>query len=461
MILAGSNASISFVTRRETSAYHENCCGADCRFDALMRRQLELHALFQAAPARARILVVRRDWAATVGMGNRMRNDAMALVLAMHLDRALLFAECAYEGHAAKRGLPNCSTPHLDYSNVMGLPAEIATATFGPREAAALAAAGQVERYAGAEGCDRLHPALGTRVASRGARDRKSALVLCHRRRLLSLLKMNTTWLTISHYQNNVPSLSERIIRSDRAAACIKKCARFVTLQPRGAALALLRETTGLAVRIDSATRIGAIHVRTGTADSSNSACASISTEQGLAAVDACFRSRRIAGRTISGRIGNIRHCRTQPLFAALPLSRMAAAIKKTCDAALFVSDHAVVSGLLNAAQVTPEHMSLAALIPGALKGSDSVTGHSSRLTTRSTFARLTLRAAVEFYLLSMAHVFVQTTASAFTHLAHERGQFYGQDFVQLHVRGGAKQLCRALGADVLGRTECEQCADA
>ena len=248
MILAGSNASISFVTRRETSAYHENCCGADCRFDALMRRQLELHALFQAAPARARILVVRRDWAATVGMGNRMRNDAMALVLAMHLDRALLFAECAYEGHAAKRGLPNCSTPHLDY-DVMGLPAEIATTTFGQGRLRRSQPQGKWSDTR-AEGCDRCISTWDSRC-EQGARD-ESALVLCHRRHLLSLLKMNTTWLTISHDQNNV-----RVFRSASLEAIVlrhaSKCARFVTLQPRGAALALLRETTGLAVRIDSA----------------------------------------------------------------------------------------------------------------------------------------------------------------------------------------------------------------
>ena len=98
MFQAGT-AGISFVTRREAAAYQGSCCGA-CSFDERMRRQLELHALYEEAPSNARVLVVRRDGAMTIGMGNRMSNDARALLIAMHLDRALLFAECAYDGVA-------------------------------------------------------------------------------------------------------------------------------------------------------------------------------------------------------------------------------------------------------------------------------------------------------------------------------------------------------------------------
>ena len=98
MFQAGT-AGISFVTRREAAAYQGSCCGA-CSFDQRMRRQLELHALYEEAPSNARVLVVRRDGAMTIGMGNRMSNDARALLIAMHLDRALLFAECAYDGVA-------------------------------------------------------------------------------------------------------------------------------------------------------------------------------------------------------------------------------------------------------------------------------------------------------------------------------------------------------------------------
>ena len=111
MFQAGT-AGISFVTRREAAAYQGSCCGA-CSFDQRMRRQLELHALYEEAPSNARVLVVRRDGAMTIGMGNRMSNDARALLIAMHLDRALLFAECAYDGVASRLGLPSCSTPHL------------------------------------------------------------------------------------------------------------------------------------------------------------------------------------------------------------------------------------------------------------------------------------------------------------------------------------------------------------
>ena len=146
MFQAGSGTSgISFVTRREAAAYERSCCGA-CSFDQRMRRQLELHALYEEAPSKARVLVVRRDGAMTVGMGNRMNSDARALLIAMHLDRALLFAECAYDGVASRLGLPSCSTPHLDYSSVMSLPHEVATVTFGRQEARALAAAGHLTR---------------------------------------------------------------------------------------------------------------------------------------------------------------------------------------------------------------------------------------------------------------------------------------------------------------------------
>ena len=66
MFQAGSGtAGISFVTRREAAAYERSCCGA-CSFDQRMRRQLELHALYEEAPSKARVLVVRRDGAMTV-----------------------------------------------------------------------------------------------------------------------------------------------------------------------------------------------------------------------------------------------------------------------------------------------------------------------------------------------------------------------------------------------------------
>ena len=109
----------------------------------------------------------------------------------------------------------------------------------------------------------------------------------------------------------------------------------------------------------------------------------------------------------------------------------MAAALNRKCDATLFVSDHADFSSLLNGAQATPApklgsglrctltptnpsdvqatpaRQSLAVLLPSTLKGNDSVTGHSSTSTSSAAFAKLTLRAVVEFYLLSMAHVLV------------------------------------------------------
>ena len=66
----------------------------------------------------------------------------------------------------------------------------------------------------------------------------------------------------------------------------------------------------------------------------------------------------------------------------------MAAALSRECDAALYVSDHADISALLNGAQATPARQSLAALLPPALKGNDSVTGHSSTRTSRAAFAR-------------------------------------------------------------------------
>ncbi len=59
----------------------------------------------------------------------------------------------------------------------------------------------------------------------------------------------------------------------------------------------MLRETAGLAARLDAAARIGAIHIRTGAADGMVRECASISAEEGLQGglrgVDACFASRR------------------------------------------------------------------------------------------------------------------------------------------------------------------------
>jgi hypothetical protein len=57
--------------------------------------------------------------------------------------------------------------------------------------------------------------------------------------------------------------------------------------------LAVLRESAGLAARLDAAARIGAIHIRTGAADGRLRECASISAEVGLRGVDACFASRR------------------------------------------------------------------------------------------------------------------------------------------------------------------------
>ena len=58
------------------------------------------------------------------------------------------------------------------------------------------------------------------------------------------------------------------------------------------------------------------------------------------------------------------------------------------------------------------------------------------------------LRAAVEFYLLSMAHVLVQTLPSVYASLAHQRGALCGQtSCVELFAHDGAKQLCRALGS--------------
>ena len=98
--------------------------------------------------------------------------------------------------------------------------------------------------------------------------------------------------------------------------------------------------------------------------------------------------------------------------------------------------------------QATPTSKSLAALLPPVLKGNDSVTGHSSTRTSSEAFARLTLRAAVEFYMLSMVHVLVQTLPSVYAWLAHQRGALCGQtSFVELFAHDGAKQLCRALGS--------------
>ena len=173
MFQAGTDG-ISFVTRREAAAYQGSCCGT-CSFDQRMRRQLELHAVYEEAPTKARVLVVRRDGAMTVGMGNRMSNDARALLIAMHLDRALLFAECAYDGVASRLGLPSCSTPHLDYSSVMSLPREVATVTFGRKEAAAFTAAGHVEQLIfpperpRKEACEGLGVQAGSRYSSKKA----------------------------------------------------------------------------------------------------------------------------------------------------------------------------------------------------------------------------------------------------------------------------------------------------
>ena len=116
-----------------------------------------------------------------------------------------------------------------------------------------------------------------------------------------------------------------------------------------------------------------------------------------------------------------------------------------------------------NGAQVTPPPKSLAALLPPVLKANNSVTGHSSTRTSGAAFARLTLRAAVEFYLLSMAHILVQTLPSVYAYLAHKRGLFCGQtSFVQLFVRDGAQQLCRVLGSSPLGaalESACTECS--
>ena len=113
--------------------------------------------------------------------------------------------------------------------------------------------------------------------------------------------------------------------------------------------------------------------------------------------------------------------------------------------------------------QATPTPKSLAALLPPVLKGNDSVTGHSSSRTSSEAFARLTLRAAVEFYLLSMAHVLVQTLPSVYALLAHQRGALCGQtSFVELFAHDGAKQLCRVLGSSPRGaalKSACTECS--
>ena len=79
------------------------------------------------------------------------------------------------------------------------------------------------------------------------------------------------------------------------------------------------------------------------------------------------------------------------------------------------------------------------------------------------TYARLTLRAAVEFYLLSMAHVLVQTLPSVFSWLAHQRGALCGQTaFVELFAHDGAAQLCRTLARSAPGtplESACAECS--
>lgn len=399
----------------------------------------------------------------------------MALVLAMHLDRALLFAQCAYDNEI-HRGLPNCSQPHLDYSSVVGLP-EVSTAAFGLREAAMLTAAGQSEVRAGDSTCDHLKPPLRTRLSSKLLAETSAKWKRCERSRLLSVssTSANVSWLTMSLYHHrHVTSLARQALQSEGgAAACITRCARFMTLQPRGPALDVLHSTAGLAPRIDAATRIGAIHVRTGMADGESKAdygpCHSIpehgmimgpGLSSGIQAVDSCLASRGISGRGSTGLVGQGQRCRTKPLFEALPLSRMASAINVTCDAVLYVSDHAGFATVLNGGEVTPRRKSLLALLPASLRTGDTLRGHSSRATSSATFGRLTLRAAIEFYLMSMAHVFVQTTPSSFAGLAHERGEFCGQDFfVPLHLHGGANTLCSTLGSDLLGSSTCAECS--
>ena len=229
---------ISFVTRREAAAYQESCCGA-CVFDRRMRRQLELHALYEEVPTKARVLVVRRDGAMTVGMGNRMSNDARALLIAMHLDRALLFAECAYDGVASRLGLPSCSTPHLDYSSVMSLPREVATVTFGRKEAAAFAAAGHVEQLIfppetpREEACEGLVLRAGHRYSSSKALERRLARRRCEARLLstVSTRTANLSWLTMQHESHLLTSLSTQLL--SRGVACLEPCARFVELHPK------------------------------------------------------------------------------------------------------------------------------------------------------------------------------------------------------------------------------------
>ena len=236
MFQAGTDG-ISFVTRREAAAYQGSCCGT-CSFDQRMRRQLELHAVYEEAPTKARVLVVRRDGAMTVGMGNRMSNDARALLIAMHLDRALLFAECAYDGVASRLGLPSCSTPHLDYSSVMSLPHEVATVTFGRKEAAAFTAAGHVEQLIfpperpRKEACEGLGVQAGSRYSSKKALEGRLSRKRCEARLLstVSTRTANHTWLTMQHDGHLMTSLSTQLI--SRGAACLEPCARFVMLHP-------------------------------------------------------------------------------------------------------------------------------------------------------------------------------------------------------------------------------------
>ena len=237
MFQAGTGG-ISFVTRREALAYQGSCCGA-CGFDQRMRRQLELHAMYEEVPTKARVLVVRRDGAMTVGMGNRMGNDARALLIAMHLDRALLFAECAYDGVASRLGLPSCSTPHLDYSSVMSLPREVATVTFGRKEAAAFAAAGHVEQLMfpperpREEACEGLLVQTGSRYSSKKALEGRLARRRCEARlySTITTRTANYTWLTMQHDGHLMTWLSTQLV--SRGAVCLEPCARFVTLAPK------------------------------------------------------------------------------------------------------------------------------------------------------------------------------------------------------------------------------------
>jgi len=209
------------------------------------------------------------------------------------------------------------------------------------------------------------------------------------------------------------------------------------------------------------------------------SSCRTEMTNWSLPEVDACFAGMHF-------RVKDTPFGTCAPLCEAFPISKLAAILDQSSDATAFVSDSAGISLGLNHAikdSIPLLLLSSKTSSDGNLNGHTNsyqrlaadAEKHGTKLSdvqiaaSTQKFRNLAERAIIEFYLLSLAHVVIQTAPTSFAYSSQERGSVLGQKSYHLYLgkwggilkysKNGPAEICTAFGAGAIGKATCS-CAE-